>query len=46
MEDIADSDDHPLDDNQISIADSFGIGGRVRERKGTTAMVLKPSPKK
>lgn len=46
VEDIADSDDHPSDDNQISIAGSFGIGSRVRGRKGTSAKALKSVPKK
>ena len=43
VEEIADSDDYPSDENQIVTAGYSGIGSRVRERKGTSANVLKPS---
>lgn len=46
MENVADSDDPPSDEELVTIVGSSGIADRVRSRKGTGAKALKTNPKR
>ena len=46
MENVADSDDPPSDEEPVTIVGSSGIADRVRSRKGTEAKALKANPKR
>ena len=46
IENVADSNDPPSADEQVTVLGSSGIADRVRSRKGTSAKSVKPTPKR
>ena len=46
VENVAESDDPPSDEEPVMIVGSSGIADRVRSRKGTEAKAIKATPKR